>query len=173
MQDKQIELLVQRFLDGDTSLEEEKWLYDYFSRHEHVGETLLPYAEYFRDLATIPSPMKEEKAKTKRPWMRVWVRAAVGVAASAVLALAGVWGYTLHEEHRLAQVYGGSFVIVDGQRNDNLLEIKDSIQQTLAEARRIERKVEENNVINQAEQEVLESVGDPAQRREIEEILRD
>lgn len=50
MQDEQINNLVERFLDGETTLAEEKQLYDYFSQNENVDESLLPYAEYFRDL---------------------------------------------------------------------------------------------------------------------------
>lgn len=53
MQDEQINNLVERFLDGETTLAEEKQLYDYFSQNENVDESLLPYAEYFRDLAVL------------------------------------------------------------------------------------------------------------------------
>lgn len=167
---------MERFLDGDTTLKEEKWLYDYFNSVERVPEEWLPYAEYFRDLAAIPSttaevssPMeaeassvegdllpaeeakptstKDETGGKRSRGMRLWMRMAIGVAASVVLAVAGVWTYGAHEESRLAQIYGGSFVIVDGQRNDNLREIKDSIRQTLADASRIERKMEGESVV--------------------------
>lgn len=60
MQDEQINNLVERFLDGETTLAEGKQLYDYFSQNKNVDESLLPYAEYFRDLAVLPSPQKEE-----------------------------------------------------------------------------------------------------------------
>lgn len=36
MQDEQINNLVERFLDGETTLAEEKQLYDYFSQNENV-----------------------------------------------------------------------------------------------------------------------------------------
>lgn len=60
MQDEQINNLVERFLDGETTLVEEKQLYDYFSQNENVDESLLPYAEYFRDLAVLPSPKRKK-----------------------------------------------------------------------------------------------------------------
>lgn len=45
MQDEQINNLVERFLDGETTLAEEEQLYDYFSQNENVNESLLPYAD--------------------------------------------------------------------------------------------------------------------------------
>lgn len=68
MQDEQINNLVERFLDGETTLAEEKLLYDYFSQNENIDESLLPYAEYFRDLAVLPSPQKEEKSRKRPRW---------------------------------------------------------------------------------------------------------
>ena len=72
----------------------------------------------------------------------------------------------------MAQLYGGSYMIVDGKRYDNLREIKDDIQQTLAEARQIEREADGQAVIEEAEQEVLESISDPAERQKLKEILK-
>ena len=68
MQDEQINNLVERFLDGETTLAEEEQLYDYFSQNENVDESLLPYVEYFRDLAVLPSPQKEEKGSVEKYW---------------------------------------------------------------------------------------------------------
>lgn len=172
MQDEQINNLVERFLDGETTLAEEKLLYDYFSQNENVDESLLPYAEYFRDLAVLPSPQKEEKPRKRPRWTIRWTQWAVGAAAAVLISLSGMWIYTLQEERHLAQLYGGSYMIVDGKRYDNLREIKDDIQQTLAEARQIERKADGQAVIEEAEQEVLESISDPAERQKLKEILK-
>ena len=128
MQDEQINNLVERFLDGETTLAEEKQLYDYFSQNENVDESLLPYAEYFRDLAVLPSPQKEEKPRKRPRWTIRWTQWAVGAAAAVLISLGGMWIYTLQEERHLAQLYGGSYMIVDGKRYDNLREIKDDIR---------------------------------------------
>lgn len=172
MQDEQINNLVERFLDGETTLAEEKQLYDYFSQNENVDESLLPYAEYFRDLAVLPSPHKEEKPQKRPRWTIRWTQWAVGAAAAVLISLGGMWIYTLQEECHLAQLYGGSYMIVDGKRYDNLREIKDDIRQTLADAQQIERQADGQAVIEEAEQEVLESIGDPAERQKLKEILK-
>lgn len=172
MQDEQINNLVERFLDGETTLAEEKQLYDYFSQNENVDESLLPYAEYFRDLAVLPSPQKEEKPRKRPRWTIRWTQRAVGAAAAVLISLGGMWIYTLQEERHLAQLYGGSYMIVDGKRYDNLREIKDDIRQTLADAQQIEREADGQAVIEEAEQEVLESIGDPAERQKLKEILK-
>lgn len=72
----------------------------------------------------------------------------------------------------MAQLYGGSYMIVDGKRYDNLREIKDDIRQTLADAQQIERQADGQAVIEEAEQEVLESISDPAERQKLKEILK-
>lgn len=89
-----------------------------------------------------------------------------------LISLGGIWIYTLQEEQHLAQLYGGSYMIVDGKRYDNLREIKDDIRQTLADAQQIERQADGQAVIEEAEQEVLESIGDPAERQKLKEILK-
>ena len=172
MQEEQLKDLVIRFLDGNTTLDEEKRLYDYFSRTKQVSEALLPYAEYFRDLAVLPPPQKAVRKRMKPIWTRRWVRMAVGTAATALLVVGGMWTYRQQEEQRLAQLYGGSYTIVDGKRCDDLVEIKDDIRKTLADGHQIERQADGEEVIEKAEQEVLESVGDPAERQRLKDILR-
>lgn len=60
----------------------------------------------------------------------------------------------------------------DGKRYDNLREIKDDIRQTLADAQQIGRQADGQAVIEEAEQEVLESIGDPAERQKLKKILK-
>lgn len=187
MQDEQLELLVQRFLDGETTLEEETRLYDRFNSGEELPDTLAGYADYFRDLSALasPSPALSASRRAEEPLparggsarvpsrLRLWLRVAASVAAVALLLLGSVWLHNWREERLLAQVYDGSYVIVDGIKCDDLSEIKDSIRCTLAEAQRIERKVAARPTVEEMEQEVLEHIGDSAQRREIEQLLRE
>lgn len=194
MQDEQLELLVQRFLDGETTLEEETWLYDRFNSAVELPETLAGYADYFRDLSALASPAPalaspRPALSASRPAeeplpargrlarvpsrLRLWLRVAASVAAVALLLLGSVWLHDWREERLLAQVYDGSYVIVDGIKCDDLSQIKDSIRCTLAEAHRIERKVASRPTVEEMEQEVLEHIGDSAQRREIEQLLNE
>lgn len=95
------------------------------------------------------------------------------IAMFASLLFSGVATACQHNVATIpAQDYAGSYMIVDGKRYDNLREIKDDIQQTLAEARQIEREADGQAVIEEAEQEVLESIGDPAERQKLKEILK-
>lgn len=171
MEKEQIEALILRFLDGDTSLDEEKRLYAYFARTKEVDEALRPYAEYFRDLATL-QPIEATPIPHITPQRpRRWVRTVVSMAASVALLVGGVWGYRLHKEHVLAQRYGGSYMIVNGKRCDDLLKIEDHIKQTLRDGHQVEQLMDGQELIDQAEQEVLQSVGDSAQRQQLKDIL--
>ena len=101
--------------------------------------------------------------------MRVAAAAAVVlIVVSAVVAYAGY-----REDRHLARLYGGSYVIENGHRIDDLSEIKDDIEKALDDARRIERRISSANVADNAEQEVLNSIDDPSERRRISEMLND
>lgn len=194
MQDEQLELLVQRFLDGETTLEEETRLYDRFNSDEELPGTLAGYADYFRDLSALASfspalaspppalsaswlaeePLPVRGGSVRVPSrLRLWLRVAASVAAVALLLLGSVCLHNWREERLLAQIYDGSYVIVDGIFCDDLSQIKDSIRCALAEAHRIERKVAARPTVEEIEQEVLEHIGDSAQRREIEQLLKE
>ena len=176
-----IHQLVDRFLQGDTTLEEEQQLYAFFAQ-EPVPADLQAYAPFFRDLATMPQRTDAEAVAPKqaavaslvpartRPLARYrrWFAAA---AAVLLLVMVGRWGYHQYEERQLAAAYDGSFVIVNGERNDDLRQIKDTISHVLAEAKRAEKVVQPSSHIEQAEQEVLSNVDDPAQRQLIQEML--
>lgn len=159
--------LVERYLDGETTIEEECWLYGYFTSHDDIPDELKPYAEYFRDMATVPIPKEEETVSHRKYHV---IRLVLATAAMLAIVFGVFLGFRVHENRILAARYGGSYIIVNGHRIDNLRQIKDSIQLTLAEASRIEQKVQENNVVDDAEQDVLQNV-DPAQRKDIEQLL--
>ena len=171
MEKEQLEALILRFLDGDTSLDEEKRLYAYFTQTEEVDDALRPYAEYFRDLAMLQPIQATPCPRIAPRRTRRWVRTIASVAASVALLMGGVWGYRLHKEHVLAQRYGGSYMIVNGKRCDDLLKIEDHIKQTLRDGQQAEQLIDGQELIDRAEQEVLQSVGDSAQREQLKDIL--
>ena len=84
-----IEQLIERFLDGATSLSEEKELYAFFAGEE-VPEHLEPYRELF---AWFDGGLADEVSKTvaeqpaPRPKFRIRVWATVAVAAAAVAVI--------------------------------------------------------------------------------------
>lgn len=157
--------LINRFLDGETTVEEEQTLCRRFQAG-HVPPELAPYADFFLDMATLPvaeSPLRWHLV------LRRWVAAAAIVAAFVV---GGTRLQVRLDNQLLARTYGGSYMIVDGKRTDDLAGIKDKVSDLLADANRIEAHANSQQVISDAEQEVLQSV--PAsQRKEMERLLNE
>ena len=128
----EIDLLISRFLDGETSLDEEKALYAFFSRPD-VPEELEPYRRMFgwysslasageamqpTDMTTaMPAAMptgKRPRFRLLRPWQ--WG------AVAAMLALLFTVGFFLRTpsipEEYLA--YEGSYIVRDGKKITDL-----------------------------------------------------
>lgn len=162
---KDIERLMQRFFDGETTTEEEARLYRVFRRKRlpHSLERMRPVMEAFGSM----------EARAPRRAMTASIVRRVLAGAAAVLALAvGTAVYSdYREEQSLARLYGGSYIIENGRRTDDLRAIHDDIEQTLADSRRIEKRAGQN-VIDRAEQDVLDNISDPDMRREVELMLK-
>ena len=91
MKDQDIHTLVERFLDGETTLKEERRLYAFFQRDE-VPEGLKEYQEMFRAYAAIAP--KTAKKQVMRPiWLRV-----TSIAAAACLVAVSLIGYNLYTD---------------------------------------------------------------------------
>lgn len=162
---KEIEQLVERFFDGETTTEEEARLYKVF-RRKRLPDSL----ERMRPVMEAFGAMSEEKPR-HAVTVSMIRRALMG--AAAVLALAvGIAIYSdYREEQSLARIYGGSYIIENGRRTDDLRAIHDDIERTLADSRRIEKRAGQN-VIDRAEQDVLDNISDPDMRREVELMLK-
>ena len=100
------------------------------------------------------------------------VLVAVAAAAAVALVLCLTLYASYHEDRALAHLYGGSYVIVDGKRIDDLSVIRGDIERTLTDARRIESRAEAG-FIDGAERDVLMSIDDPDVRREVEQMLNE
>ncbi len=163
---KDIERLMQRFFDGETTTEEEARLYRVFRRKRlpHSLERMRPVMEAFGSM----------EARAPRRAMTASIVRRVLAGAAAVLALAvGTAVYSdYREEQSLARLYGGSYIIENGRRTDDLRAIHDDIERTLADSRRIEKRAGQN-VIDRAEQDVLDNISDPDMRREVELMLNE
>lgn len=163
-----IEKLVDRFFSGDTTLDEEKMLYRYFAQ-----PSLPPHLERYRELFADFSAMSGEPVAKRKSVLKGHWRAVAGVAAAvAVLLCVSIYA-DMRERHLLAKAYSGSYVVVDGKRIDDLVEIKDEIQVALGEAEKIEKVISGPSVVERVEQDVLSDIDDPEARKRINEILND
>ncbi len=173
MKTEEIKRLADRFFDGETTVKEERKLYAYFQNAE-IPESLLEYREMFLDMAAVDTEfVAMQTRKPKFKFLPVWSRIAIGTAAMIAI----VFGATLFvnhiEENKLANLYGGSYVIVNGQRIDDLRKIKNTINETLSDAEKLENKVANLQTIDDVENEVLQNVKDPQQRKLMEQMLKD
>ena len=90
----------------------------------------------------------------------------------AIVLLFGVLTYLDYREDKaLARLYGGSYVIDNGHRIDDLGRIKGDIEAALADAEHIESRIGRRSVVEQVELDVLGSIDDPDMRRQVEEML--
>lgn len=162
---KDIERLMQRFFDGETTTEEEARLYRVFRRKRlpHSLERMRPVMEAFGSM--------EARAPRRAMTASIVRRALAGAAAVLALAVGTAVYSDYREEQSLARLYGGSYIIENGRRTDNLRAIHDDIERTLTDSRRIEKRAGQN-VIDRAEQDVLDNISDPDMRREVELMLK-
>lgn len=161
------ERLIEKFFDGETTLAEEKWLYRQFGRSD-LPEQLRRYCPMFAAFGSLPSD-NERKAQIVSVFRR-----AVRATAVVLMLLAGITFYSdYHEDRMLARVYGGSYVIENGRRIDDLSRIRENIENTLDEANRIEERLSRSETVQSAEQDVLDGIDDPEMRRQVEEMLNE
>ncbi|MCR5312349.1 MAG: hypothetical protein K6E54_01635 [Bacteroidaceae bacterium] len=85
MKKQNIQKLIERYLEADTTLEEEHLLYEYFKGND-IPEELLPYAKMFREYAAIADKSNLVKEKPKQKTIPIWSYGAIA-AACAVIAL--------------------------------------------------------------------------------------
>jgi hypothetical protein len=88
MNETNIRQLMERFLNAETTLEEEQTLYEYF-QGEDVADDLMPYREAFQGFSAVSGIDKPEQ-KTHTP---VWVIALRTVTSMAAIFLVGLFFY--------------------------------------------------------------------------------
>lgn len=171
MKKEEIQTLIDRYFEGDTTIEEERRLYAFF-KQDRIPAEFAEYTGMFRDLAAVgdvPAPAVQKKPAFRMPI--IWLRAAASAAAVVAIAFGVRLAGNISEENALARLYEGSYMIVDGQRIDDLSEIKDSIKATLHDASRLERRMASLQTVEGAEKDVLKNVSDPKLKKEIEQLL--
>lgn len=137
MNDKRyIQQLVQRFLDGETTLAEEQELYARFASG-NVPHSLRRYTEMFAwyaggmDETKLPAMPARRRAPALR-WM-VRVAAAAGICAFFAVGAAGILKY--QERKDLYARYEGSFIVRDGKKITDIAKILPELQQVERETR--------------------------------------
>lgn len=135
MNSKKISYLIERFLNGETTLAEEQTLYDYFQGQE-VDKELQTYQEMFRWYANgMPEDVLEKKTRPRKAIVKRMRWTFIGVAASLLILIGiGVWNYQRLQEEYV--IYEGSYIVRDGKKITDIKEI-------LPELKATERKVAE------------------------------
>ncbi len=102
MKMKEINRLLQRYFNGESTGKEEQELIEYFSSEEKIAPELKPYREFFSGLSDLKKPEdvffdgeavmdhileKESNDKSKYRWL--W-RTVTGIAASVILVVGGM-----------------------------------------------------------------------------------
>lgn len=111
------------------------------------------------------------KSASRIRW-QIRLRYLAAISAAVALFIIGVTGYRSYLWQQFASQYEGSYVIVDGQRIDDLREIRPQIEQTLAAADHIENNLTAQSLVREAEADVLMGIDDPDERRRMEELLK-
>ena len=159
---KNIEEYIHCFMEGETTLAEEQAIYRFF-RSGDVPEHLKVYAPMFAWYEEgMPEEMKMEDSTIKRNtfWKRiplgVW---SMGVAAMLVIGIGlGVLSGLDKDMEDEWSCYEGSYVEVNGKRITDVKEIMPVILETLAEAERMEKQMEDRwEAIRLSEEKIKES----------------
>lgn len=189
-ENNRIKELTDRFFEGETTVEKERELYALYLKD--IPEEMEEYREMFRDFSAIimteeeknlcPStahPVQETlptntyhptavKGKTRHKLLWPYISGAAAVLIATI-------GISLilnrQEEVRLAKLYGGSYMIINGTKIDKLTRIHTDIEQVLSEADEIEQTLSTETVIEKAEQDVLEGIDDEAERERIRKLM--
>jgi len=178
-----IRLLTEHFFDGATSLQEEQELYDFYDQHsERLPEDLEANREIimgfgaicFKEVNQAPKDSEGKVSEDSSNHLRTkFLRIMIGIAAILLLCFGITTVIHLNASQELARNYEGSYMIVNGQRIDDLSRIKPNIERALSQASSIEEELEEKPTIKGAEQNVLDNIDDPEEKARIEKMLNE
>lgn len=174
MKVQDITRLIEKFFNGETSLTEERQLYDYFNSGM-VDADLKKYCQIFSDFSILPEPeQKKSEPDNRLPHRKIhrnFIRWISGIAASVLLFAGGWTAWNAYQNKLLYDSYGGSYMIVNGKRIDNLQSIKPYIENTLTDSRQIEKIAANQPSASDIEQELIDNISDPKERARIKNLL--
>lgn len=153
-----IKLLIDLFMEGETSLEQERTLYSYFATSENIPFELEEYKEMFQGFASIDQSASKIEQPIARPAQkRISLRNLIIYAAASVALIVGIFLIAdKQEEEQLDLLYAGSYMIVDGKRIDDLQSMKPEIDRILAYAEQMEQSTSISNHLQSIEEYIIE-----------------
>lgn len=187
--DNNISLWIQRFLDGETTCAEERELYAYFSR-EDIPEEVKPYRAMFgwydslaSSANTTATPaattsVSEKETPVRLPAFRPWQ----WISVAAMLALLLTVGFLFRPKSSMADIpeeylaYQGSYIVRDGKKITDLRIVVPEILKTEQYIDDRINSVDEAIDINQAMIESMSSqldMSNPAIREAVEAAFKD
>ena len=151
-----VELYIDRFMEGETSNAEEKELYRFFATEKNLPQHIAQYREMFAyfesglDESLSAQALTEAEhstakvvqlkpAETKKPKKRIFMFAA-SIAASIVLIFGISFGLLKNDADELYS-YEGSYVMQNGKRVTDKETLRLMIDNTMKEADNIEKQV--------------------------------
>ena len=119
--EKEIQQLIERFLEGETTNLEEKVLYKYFN-NKNIATNLEPYRKMFRWYAAGMPEKRHSHFLAKR---------ILGIAASLLLLIGigfSIWQYQKQQEEYA--LYEGSYIIRNGKKLTDIKQILPELKAT-------------------------------------------
>ena len=139
---KNIEEYIRRFMDGETTNDEEQAIYRFF-RNQRVPAHLKSYQAMF---AWYEQGMPQEPTPRKYRFSLSVGRYCVGLVAMLVMGIGLSLFLSLESATTKSDewaCYEGSYVVKNGKRNANIEEIMPQILSTLKQAEETERRMKE------------------------------
>jgi hypothetical protein len=194
MENYNIRELVDRFLQAETTLEEEERLYEFFQK-DILPEDLMQYKEMFMAYSVLrydkDSSHKGEEVdqsavvsiendgnsdksgKVKKRIFSLYKKIGIGIAASLLIGVLGFSAYRHYEVNRLEKLYGGSYMIINGVRIDDLTKIEPEIKEGINKAAAMEKLCDLKAKQDDIESRMINSISDKKEREYIQKLLCD
>ncbi len=194
MENYNIRELVDRFLQAETTLEEEERLYEFFQK-DILPEDLMQYKEMFMAysvlrydknsshkgeevdqsaVVSIENDGKSDKSgKGKKRIFSLYKKICIGIAASLLIGVLGFSAYRHYEVNRLEKLYGGSYMIINGVRIDDLTKIEPEIKEGINKAAAMEKLCDLKAKEDDIESRMINSISDEKEREYIQKLLCD
>lgn len=194
MENYNIRELVDRFLQAETTLEEEERLYEFFQK-DTLPEDLMQYKEMFMaysvlrydknslhkgeevDQSAVVSiendGNSDKSGKGKKRIFSLYKKICIGIAASLLIGVLGFSAYRHYEVNRLEKLYGGSYMIINGVRIDDLTKIEPEIKEGINKAAAMEKLCDLKAKEDDIESRMINNISDEKEREYIQKLLCD
>ncbi len=143
---EQIEKLLERFFEGETSNQEEQELYSFFSGSDipdHL-KSYIPVLEYLEtgikeEIQPVEKKIVKENKTVRLSW-KIWI----GVAATLLLIVS--IGIRFFPDNKPVDPYEGSYIIRNGEKITDLDKIRPELEATVSSVQEQQKKI--NKLLN-------------------------